>query len=229
MQQMSTVFLYINFYLAFQCTWALHNGLGHTPPMGWNSWSHFQCGINDTVIRRTADAIIANGLDKHGYKYVNIDDCWAATRLPNGSIQPDSTAFPDMKKLGDYIHSKNLLFGIYSDAGVKTCAGRPGSMGYEDIDAQTYADWGVDYLKYADCSNEGVESEVRYPFMRDALLQTGRPIFYSLCAWESDISPGWPCTVANSFRTTEDLQDNWERYWYIGVAFLYLYLRVFTL
>ena len=217
MQQMRTVSLYISLYLSFHCTWALDNGLGLTPQMGWNSWNHFHCGVSDDLIRRTADAIVTSGLDKHGYKYVNIDDCWAATRLPNGSIQPDSTAFPDMKKLGDYIHSKNLLFGIYTETGVKTCAGRPGSMGYEIVDAQTFADWGVDYLKLDNCASEGVKPEVRYAFMRDALLKTGRPIFYSLCEGGADDAPTWAYSVGNSWRTTGDIQDNWDRY--IRVAF----------
>ena len=186
------------------------NGEGVTPQMGWNSWNHYHCDINETVLRATADKFIALDLLKYGYKYVNVDDCWAASRDANGVIQPNTTAFSDFPAMIDYIHSKGLLFGLYSDAGTKTCAGRPGSLNYETQDAETYANWKVDYLKYDNCNNQGIAPEKRYPIMRDALNKTGRPIFYSLCEWGVDDPALWAPAVGNSWRTTGDIQDNWD-------------------
>lgn len=115
-----------------------------------------------------------------------------------------------MKALADYVHSKGLKFGLYSDAGYRTCAGRPGSLGYEKIDAATYAEWGVDYLKYDNCNTDGTKPEVRYPVMRDALNATGRPIFYSMCEWGVDDPATWATPVGNSWRTTGDIEDRWD-------------------
>ena len=128
-------------------------GLALTPPMGWNSWNHYACNIDETLIKRTADAIVSSGLRDAGYVYVNLDDCWHGERDAAGNIQPDPQRFPSgMKALGDYLHERGLKFGIYSDAGAKTCAGRPGSQGYEFQDAKQYAGWGVDYVKYDWCN-----------------------------------------------------------------------------
>lgn len=190
---------------------SLDNGLARTPQMGWNSWNHFRCSVNDTLLRRTADAIVAKGLDKHGYKYVNIDDCWAGSRDKDGNVVPDSKTFPNMTALADYIHSKGLLFGLYSDAGTETCQKKPGSLGHEQADANSYAKWGVDYLKYDNCNNRGIPPEKRYPVMRDALNKTGRPIFYSLCEGGRDNVSVWGPKVGNSWRTTHDIRDNWDR------------------
>ncbi len=144
-----------------------------------------------------------------GYQYVNIDDCWAASRDKNNMIVPDSKTFPDFPGLVDYVHSKGLLFGLYSDAGNFTCAKRPGSLGYEKEDAMQYAKWKVDYLKYDNCNNEGIKPEARYPVMRDALNATGRRIFYSMCEWGQADPATWASDVGNSWRTTGDIQDNW--------------------
>jgi alpha-galactosidase len=121
----------------------LDNGLGRTPPMGWNSWNHFACNINETIIRETADLLVKTGLAAKGYRYLNIDDCWQIDRnLITREIVPDATKFPaGMAALAEYVHQKGLLFGLYSDAGTKTCQGRPGGYGFEDVDAQTYAKW----------------------------------------------------------------------------------------
>ena len=189
---------------------ALNNGLGRKPQMGWNSWNHFHCSINATVVQETADAFISTGLYKYGYQYVNIDDCWAESRDSQGIVHPDPVAFPDMAGLVQYVHSKGLKFGLYSDAGTKTCAGRPGSLNFETQDADTYAKWEVDYLKYDNCNNEEISPEKRYPIMRDALNKTGRPIFYSLCEWGQDNPATWAPAVGNSWRTTGDIQDNWD-------------------
>ena len=195
---------------AIGVAFSLNNGLGLTPQMGFNSWNHFHCDVNDQIIRGTADAIVSKGLDEHGYKYVNIDDCWASSRDKDGNIVPDLKDFPNMTALANYVHSKGLLFGVYSDAGTMTCAKRPGSLGHEVSDANTYAKWGVDYLKYDNCYSDGTKPEVRYSVMRDALNQTGRRIFFSMCEGGVDNAPTWASKVGNSWRTTSDIQDNWD-------------------
>jgi alpha-galactosidase len=206
---------------------ALDNGLGLVPPMGWNSWNEFHCTVSEALILSTADRIIELGLDKAGYRYVNIDDCWMAhkrtttttTTITTGSnnnssqgeLVGNSKTFPrGMKYIGDYLHNRSLLFGIYSSAGVYTCAGFPASLGYENIDAQTFAHWGVDYLKYDNCHNQNIPSIDRYTTMRNALNATGRPIFFSLCQWGTEDSWQWAPAVGNSWRTTGDIEASWE-------------------
>ena len=192
------------------CCLSLNNGLGRTPPMGWNSWNHFNCKINQTIIQETADAFVSSTLIRFGYQYINVDDCWAQSRDSNNEIQPNTTAFPDFKGMVDYVHSKGLKFGIYSDAGNMTCQSRPGSLGFEENDANTYAKWEVDYLKYDNCNNNGLPPQERYSVMRDALNKTGRAIFYSVCEWGEYNPATWAAPVGNSWRTTEDIQDNWD-------------------
>jgi len=198
---------------AAQVVLSLDNGLGQTPPMGWNSWNHYGCNINEELIKKAADQLVSTGLAKKGYVYVNIDDCWQKTRDENGKIQADPDTFPSgMKALADYVHSLGLKFGLYSDAGFQTCAGRPGSLGYEEHDAQSYADWDVDYLKYDNCFEDGTSPKVRYPKMRDALLKTGKRIFFSMCEWGVENPATWATTVGNSWRTTQDIVDSWESF-----------------
>lgn len=191
----------------------LANGLGMTPPMGWNSWNHFNCKIDEKIIRETADALVSTGLSKLGYIYVNIDDCWAEiARNDKGELVPKNLTFPSgMKALADYVHSKGLKLGIYSSAGYFTCAkAMPGSLGHEEQDAKTFASWGIDYLKYDNCNNDGTKPTVRFPVMTRALMRTGRPIFYSLCEW-GDMHPAlWGFKVGNSWRTTNDIADSWD-------------------
>ncbi|CAF2752655.1 unnamed protein product [Rotaria sp. Silwood2] len=193
--------------------YSLNNGLGRTPQMGWNGYNHFGCYMNETILRATADALVATGLAKAGYTYVNIDDCWALSRDPTTNfIISDPVMFPSgMASLADYVHSRGLLFGLYSDAGYNTCAGRPGSFGYEEIDAHVYAQWKVDYLKYDNCHSFSTHKTIRerYERMRDALNHTGRPIFYSACEWGQMLPAIWFSTIANSWRTTGDISDNW--------------------
>ena len=132
---------------------ALDNGLAKTPPMGWNSWNKFACDVREESVRKAADAMVKSGMKDAGYQYIVIDDCWAVSRDADGNIVADPQKFPSgIKALADYVHGQGLKFGIYSDAGSKTCAGRPGSRGYEFQDARTYARWSVDYLKYDWCS-----------------------------------------------------------------------------
>ena len=177
-----------------------------TPPMGWNSWNRFGCDVNEQLIRETADAMVSSGMKAAGYQYVVIDDCWQGERDALGFIQPDPGRFPSgMKALADYIHSKGLKFGIYSDAGWKTCGGHPGSRGYEYQDALTYAKWGVDYLKYDWCNTEGLNAEGAYLTMRDALFAAGRPIVFSICEWGDNQPWEWGKDIGHLWRTTGDI------------------------
>lgn len=190
---------------------SLENGLGLVPPMGWNSWNAFHCDINETRIFGAADQIVDLKLSEVGYTYLNIDDCWMHNERVDGKYVGDYERFAGgMKNVGDYIHSKGLRFGIYTSAGEKTCAGYPGSLGHEEIDALTFAEWGVDYLKYDNCYADGLPSIDRFPRMRDALNATGRLIYYSLCQWGKEDSWQWAPAVSNSWRTTEDIQPTWK-------------------
>ena len=198
------------FFLCFLLTHSLENGIGRTPAMGWNSWNKFACNIQESLIKQTADALVTSGLAAKGYQYVNLDDCWQVSRDSSNRIIASPTDFPSgMKSLADFIHSKGLKFGLYSDAGYKTCAGRPGSLGFEEIDAQTYAEWGVDYLKYDNCNTDGTSPKVRYPKMSDALLKSGRAIYFSLCEWGVENPASWAGAIGNSWRTTGDISNNW--------------------
>ncbi len=189
----------------------LDNGLALTPPMGWNSWNKFGCDVSEKLIREMADAMVATGMRDAGYRYLVIDDCWQVVRDGRGNIVPDPERFPSgMKVLADYVHSKGLLFGLYSDAGTKTCQGRPGSHGFETNDANLYAAWGVDYLKYDWCNTQGIDPKAAYPAMRDALSKCGRPIVFSMCEWGTSKPWLWAKDVGNLWRTTGDIQDCWD-------------------
>lgn len=185
--------------------------LAQTPPMGWNSWNQFGCRINEQLVREVADAMASNGMKDAGYEYIVIDDCWQRDRDGEGNILADPKTFPlGIKALVDYVHSKGLKFGLYSDGGVRTCAGRPGSRGYEFQDARTYASWGVDYLKYDWCYSEGQNAEASYRLMRDALYQAGHPIVFSMCEWGSNKPWLWGQDIAHLWRTTGDISDCWS-------------------
>ncbi|WP_030735146.1 ricin-type beta-trefoil lectin domain protein [Streptomyces sp. NRRL S-31] len=195
-----------------------------TPPLGWNSWNSFGCGITEAQVRQAADAMVSSGMKAAGYQYVVVDDCWFdPQRDATGNLRANPTKFPSgMKALGDYIHGKGLKFGIYQAPNEKTCAqgvgtypGSTGSKGHEAQDAATFASWGVDYLKYDWCSGSGTLSEqiAQFTIMRDALRATGRPIIYSINP-NSFHSPAgdkynWG-QVADLWRTTEDLLDIWQ-------------------
>ena len=190
---------------------ALDNGLALTPPMGWNSWNKFACNVSEDLIKSAADAMVESGMKDAGYEYIVIDDCWQVDRDENGAIIADPERFPSgMKALADYVHSKGLKFGLYSDAGLLTCQKRPGSRGYEFQDARQYAAWGVDYLKYDWCHHGKQNSEASYSLMRDALLASGRPIVFSICEWGSTKPWLWAGDVGNLWRTTGDIQDCWD-------------------
>jgi alpha-galactosidase len=220
-----TSFLSLALFLTLLCIpsklHALDNGLARTPPMGWNTWNKFACNVSDTLVRGAADALVSSGMKDAGYRYVVIDDCWQVSRDHDGNIVPDPKRFPNgMKAVADYVHSKGLLFGIYSDAGTGTCENRPGGRGYEFQDARQYAAWGVDYLKYDWCNSTTQNSEASYSIMRDALAKSGRPIVFSLCEWGSTKPWLWARDVGNLWRTTGDITDRWsvpEKHDLIGV------------
>jgi alpha-galactosidase len=186
-------------------------GLAETPPMGWNSWNRFACTVDERLIRETADIMVSSGMKKAGYQYVNIDDCWQGERDELGFIRPDPKRFPSgMKALAEYVHSKGLKLGIYSDAGSKTCGGRPGSRGREYQDALTFARWGIDYVKYDWCDSQGLSAEAAYTTMRDALFAAGRPIVLSICEWGDNQPWKWGRAVGHLWRTTGDINPCWD-------------------
>ena len=179
--------------------------------MGWNSWNKFACNVSEDMIRSMADAVVKSGMKDAGYEYVNIDDCWQVSRDANGNIVADPQRFPHgMKAVGDYIHSLGLKFGVYSDAGSKTCAGRPGGLGHEYQDALQYAAWGVDYLKYDWCNTTTQDARAAYANMRAALDASGRAIVLSICEWGTAKPWLWGKDVGgNLWRTTGDISDKW--------------------
>ncbi|MFL6352610.1 MAG: glycoside hydrolase family 27 protein [Bryobacteraceae bacterium] len=196
------------------------NGLARTPPMGWNSWNYFAGKIDDATVRSIADAMVSSGMQKAGYRYVNIDDTWEASRDSAGNITTNRK-FPDMKALADYVHSKGLKIGIYSSPGPQTCAGYEGSHGHELQDAKTYAGWGIDYLKYDWCSAHAIykdsDMQAVYQKMGDALQSVGRPIVYSLCQYGREQVWAWGAKVGgNLWRTTGDISDDWSSMETIG-------------
>jgi len=200
--------------------------VAQTPPMGWNSWNFFFDKVTDKDIRDSADQIVASGMRDAGYEYVNIDDTWEGIRDGNGVLHTN-VKFPDMKALADYVHSKGLKIGIYSGPGPATCAGYEGSLGHEEQDAQLYASWGIDYLKYDLCSfipavmqkqspnDKAAQMRLMiaaYDKMAKALKATGRPIVFSLCQYGWDAVWEWaPELGGNLWRTTGDIQPNWDR------------------
>ncbi len=185
--------------------------LAQTPPMGWNSWNKFACDINEELIKEAADEMVSSGMKDAGYEYIVIDDCWHGERDENGFIHANKEKFPSgMKALVDYVHSKGLKFGIYSDAGWQTCGGKPGSRGREFQDAQIYAEWGVDYLKYDWCNTEGLKAEGAYLTMRDALYVAGRPIVLSICEWGDNQPWEWAEDIGHLWRTTGDIYPCWD-------------------
>jgi alpha-galactosidase len=187
------------------------DGLALTPPMGWNSWNKFGCNVSETLIRGAADAMATSGMKDAGYQYVVIDDCWQVRRDEKGQIVADPERFPSgMKALADYVHSKGLRFGLYSDAGTLTCAKRPGSKDHETQDAKSYAEWGVDYLKYDWCNTAGQDTRDAYSRMSQALRVSGRPIVFSICEWGSTKPWLWAQGIGQLWRATGDIQDCWD-------------------
>lgn len=217
-----------------------------TPPMGWNSWNTFRCdGLTEQLVKDIADQMATNGMKEAGYQYINIDDCWQIGRDKNGVIIVDSVKFPSgMKHLIDYVHSKGLKFGIYSDAGIMTCQRRPGSFGYEEIDAATYAEWGVDYLKYDFCflpqcieqtrestkakrnvwlhffGPRNYHSREIYTPMAEALARQDKDIVYSICNWGVEEPWLWAPQLGHLWRTTPDIRPYFK-----GLNMKYLFFQ----
>jgi len=191
---------------------AINNGLGRVPQMGYNSWYDWQSNMKEDQLRKSVDAMVSQGLVDLGYTYFNLDDCWSKGRYANGSQFADPEYFPSgtLKPLADYAHSKGMKFGTYTDRGTHTCAGRPGALGHEKIDADTYASWGVDYLKEDSCNAAGDQTTAfaEYSNMSMALNSTGRPIFFSLCGWHDWYAP-IGAKIANSWRIGPD-DTNWH-------------------
>ena len=188
--------------------------LGAIPPMGWNSWNTFTWDINEQLIRDVADRFISEGYKDSGYEYIVIDDCWSLKqRDDKGTLVADPVKFPSgMKALADYVHGKGLKFGMYSCVGTHTCAGYPGSFEHEFQDAELFAEWGVDYLKYDYCFKpRQMSGELLYKRMSLALKNCGRDILFSACNWGEDNVYQWIReSGAHMYRSTGDIQDNWD-------------------
>ena len=202
-------FLFVIAFVPPDTMLSAENGLARTPPMGWNSWNKFASNINETLVRQIADSMVGTGMRDAGYQYVILDDCWMTmSRNGSGQLVADPTKFPSgMKALADYVHARGLKLGIYEDRGSATCSGYPGSYGHEVTDANTFASWGVDYLKYDNCSAVG-DLQTDYTAMAHALDSCGRSIVYSICCWSY---PGpWAISIGNLWRTTTDITDNWS-------------------
>lgn len=182
-------------------------GLAMTPPMGWNSWNTFETKIDEKLVKETADLMVATGMKDAGYTYIVLDDGWMTReRDSNGNLVPDPEKFPGgMKALVDYVHAKGLKFGLYNCAGTKTCAGYPGTRGYEYQDARFYASLNIDFLKYDWCNTQGINSKEAYTTMSNALKAAGKPIVFSLCEW-GDTNPWeWGEPVGNLWRISGDI------------------------
>ncbi|MEP7143398.1 MAG: glycoside hydrolase family 27 protein [Ferruginibacter sp.] len=181
--------------------------LALTPPMGWNSWNTFQTKISEKLVMETADSMASSGMKDAGYGYIVLDDGWMAMeRDKMGNLVPDPAKFPNgMKAVADYVHSKGLKFGLYNCAGTKTCAGYPGTRGYEYQDARLYASLEIDYLKFDWCSTEGINAKEAYTTMSKALRVAGRPIIFSLCEWGDNKPWQWAEEVGHLWRTTGDI------------------------
>ena len=212
------VFFVLNINLFAGANW---ENLAKTPPMGFNTWNAFGTKINEKLLREIVNAFIAKGFKEKGYEYIVIDDGWQIARDEKGNIIADPEKFPSgIKVLADYIHSKGLKFGIYTDAGMKTCEGRPGSRGYEFQDMKQYAEWGVDYVKIDWCYADGQNTKASYSLFRDAIKASGRPMVLSICEWGLTKPWLWARGIGHLWRTTLDIADCWdcgEPGWYGGV------------
>jgi alpha-galactosidase len=205
-------------------------GLAMTPPMGWNSWNTFATNIDEKLVKETADIMVSSGLAAAGYNYIVLDDGWMThERDANGDLVPDPVKFPNgMKSLIDYVHSKGLKFGLYNCAGTQTCAGYPGTRGYEYQDARFYARLGIDFLKYDWCNTKGITAPEAYTTMSNALKTAGRPIVFSLCEWGDNQPWEWGKPVGNLWRISGDIYpcfdcefkhpENWSSWGFMKIA-----------
>ncbi|MBS7254446.1 glycoside hydrolase family 27 protein [Flavobacterium branchiicola] len=205
-------------------------GLAMTPPMGWNSWNTFATNIDEKLVKETADIMVSSGLAAVGYNYIVLDDGWMTKeRDANGDLVPDPVKFPNgMKAVIDYVHNKGLKFGLYNCAGTQTCAGYPGTRGYEYQDARFYAKLGIDFLKYDWCNTKGITAPEAYTTMSNALKTAGRPIVFSLCEWGDNQPWEWGKPVGNLWRISGDIYpcfdcefkhpENWSSWGFMKIA-----------
>lgn len=205
-------------------------GLAMTPPMGWNSWNTFATNIDEKLVKETADIMVSSGMAAAGYNYIVLDDGWMdKERDANGDLVPDPVKFPNgMKSVIDYVHSKGLKFGLYNCAGTQTCAGYPGTRGYEYQDARFYAKLGIDFLKYDWCNTKGITAPEAYTTMSNALKTAGRPIVFSLCEWGDNQPWEWGKPVGNLWRISGDIYpcfdcefkhpENWSSWGFMKIA-----------
>jgi alpha-galactosidase len=209
MRVLNRLFIFLSFLQSIQVYAQKYEGLALTPPMGWNSWNTFASNINEQMVLEMADVMVSSGMRDAGYVYLVLDDAWMAKeRDSQGNLVPDPVKFPrGMKLVADYVHSKGLKFGLYNCAGTKTCAGYPGTRGYEYQDARFYASLGVDYLKYDWCNTAGINAKEAYSTMSNALKTAGRPIVFSLCEWGDNQPWEWGAPVGHLWRTTGDIYD----------------------
>lgn len=214
-------------------------GLAKTPPMGWNSWNTFETSIDEDLVKQTADIMVSSGLAAAGYNYIVLDDGWMAKeRDNNGNLVPDAVKFPSgMKSLIDYVHSKGLKFGLYNCAGTKTCAGYPGTRGYEYQDARFYASLDIDYLKYDWCNTQGITAKEAYATMSIALKIAGKPIVFSLCEWGDNQPWEWAKPIGNLWRISGDIypcydcefkHDTWSSWGFFKIAEMRKDIRQFS-
>lgn len=183
-------------------------GLALKPPMGWNSWNTFETNINEELVKQTADLMVTGGMKDAGYQYIVLDDGWMSKErdTKTGDLVADAKKFPNgLKKLVEYVHSKGLKFGLYNCAGTQTCAGYPGTRGYEYQDARFYASINIDYLKYDWCNTQGITAKEAYTTMSKALKLAGRPIVFSLCEWGDNKPWEWAAPLGQLWRTTGDI------------------------
>jgi alpha-galactosidase len=218
-----------------------YDGLAMTPPMGWNSWNTFETNIDEKLVKETADIMVASGMAASGYNYIVLDDGWMAKeRDANGNLVPDPIKFPNgMKNLIDYVHSKGLKFGLYNCAGTSTCAGYPGTRGYEYQDAKFYANLNIDYLKYDWCNTAGINAPEAYATMSNALKTAGKPIVFSLCEWGDNKPWDWGKPIGNLWRISGDIypcfdcefhheEGNWSSWGFMKILEMRKDIRKFS-
>lgn len=207
---MKKLLLLISVAIALSANAQKFPGLALTPPMGWNSWNTFATNINEKLVMETADMLVSSGMKEAGYIYLVLDDGWMAMERDSitGNLVPDPVKFPNgIKKVVDYVHAKGLKFGLYNCAGTKTCAGYPGTRGYEYQDARQYAAWEIDYLKYDWCSTDGINAKEAYATMSKALKAARRPIIFSLCEWGTYSPWEWAAPVGQLWRISGDIYN----------------------
>ena len=185
---------------------ALDDGLARTPPMGWNGWYRFGCGVTERIAQSAADSLVASGMRRAGYRYLNLDDCWMAYARRRGQLVPDRLKFPHgIAPLARRLHARGLRLGVYLSAGRMTCAGRPGSAGHLEGDVADLARWGVDYLKVDWCHAQGLTPAAIYSELRDAVREAGRPMVLSISTWGTGDPWLWGPDAGHLWRIDHDL------------------------